>query len=201
MMIQNIVFDLGQVLLSYAPRKYLEKLHEDPVKRELLFKAVFGSQSWLDLDQGLIDEAEAFRRMAATLPSYPEDIQYLLDHWDEMLVPIDETIALLHRLKERNFSLYLLSNFHVRAYERVYRRYSFFQLFDGILISSHVKLLKPGAAIYNRLLEEYSLPAETCVFIDDTPANVSGAQSVGMAGQVFRDADALKKDLRTMGIL
>jgi hypothetical protein len=37
-MIRNIVFDLGQVLLSYDPRKYLEKLHPDPNRRELLWE-------------------------------------------------------------------------------------------------------------------------------------------------------------------
>lgn len=200
-MIRNLIFDLGQVLLSYDPRKYLEKQHTDPIKRELLFKAVFGSQSWLDLDQGIIDEAEAFQRMSAVLPSSPEDIQALLDHWDEMLVPIEETIGLLQRLKRQNYGLFLLSNFHRRAYDRVYHRYSFFKLFDGIIISSHVKLLKPGTAIFNRLLQEYSLSADTCLFIDDTPANVAGAQSVGMAGLVFQDAPRLERDLRSMGIL
>lgn len=201
MMIHNCIFDLGQVLLSYDPWKYLEKLHSDPIRRELLFKAVFGSQSWLDLDQGILDEAGAFQKMTAALPSFPGDIQFLLDHWDEMLVPIDETIGLLRRLKEQNYGLFLISNFHLRAYDRVFRRYPFFQLFDGILISSHVKLLKPGPEIFNRLLHDYSLTAESCLFIDDTPANVSGAQSVGMAGLVFQNAHALERDLHSMGIL
>jgi putative hydrolase of the HAD superfamily len=200
-MIQNIVFDLGQVLLSYDPWKYLGKLYADPIKRELLFKAVFGSQSWLDLDQGVIDEAEAFHRMAATLPTYPEEIRVLLDHWDEMLVPIEETIGLLHRLKMKNCGLYMISNFHQRAYDRVRRKYAFFSLFDGILISSHVKLLKPKPVIYERLLQDYSLAAETCLFIDDTPANISGAQSAGMAGLVFHDASRLERDLCFLGIL
>ena len=200
-MIRNIVFDLGQVLLSYDPRKYLEKLHPDPNRRELLLNGVFRSQSWLDLDQGLIDEAEAFQRMSASIQSFPEDVQYPLEHWDEMLVPMEETIGLLQRLKEQHYGLFLISNFHMRAYDRVYRRYSFFRLFGGILISSHVKLLKPDPAIYNRLLKDFSLAAGTCLFIDDTPANVAGAQSVGMAGLVFQDAQQLERDLRSMGIL
>ncbi|NLO40434.1 MAG: HAD family phosphatase [Ruminiclostridium sp.] len=201
MMITNFVFDLGQVLLSFNPREYLEKRYTKPIHRELLFQAVFGSQSWLDLDKGMIDEQEAFHQMSDGLPSLCEDIQYLLDHWDEMLIPIEGTIALLHRLKEQNYRLFMISNFHRRAYDRVRRQHTFFEMFDGILISSHVKLLKPDSAIYERLLADYSLTAETCLFIDDTPANVAGAQSAGIAGLVFHDAPTLEKDLCAMGIL
>lgn len=200
-MIRNIIFDLGRVLLTYEPRKYLEKQYNNPIRREYLLKGVFGSQSWKDLDQGIIDEAEALQRMSAAIPDYFEDIQYILEHWDEMLAPIEESIELLKRLRKQNYGLFLLSNFHRRAYDRVYRRYSFFGLFDGILISSHVKLLKPDPAIFSRLLQDYSLSAGTCLFIDDLPENVSGAESVGIAGLVFQNPQQLERELRSMGIL
>ncbi|MBP7176028.1 MAG: HAD family phosphatase [Thermoclostridium sp.] len=200
-MITNIVFDLGQVLLSFKPKEYLEKMYTSPIHRELLFQAVFSSQSWLDLDRGIIDEEEAFHKMSADLPSFCEEIQYLLDHWDKILVPIEGAIELLKRLKEQNYGLYLLSNFHSRAYDRVRRQHAFFEMFDGILISSHVKLMKPNYAIYERLLANYSLAAESCLFIDDTPANVAGARSAGMAGLVFHNATILERDLYAMGIL
>ncbi len=200
-MIRNIVFDLGRVLLTYEPRKYLERLYDNPIRREYLMKGIFGSQSWKDLDQGIIDEQEAYRRMSAAIPVLSEDVQYILDHWDDMLAPIEENIRLMKKLKKQNYGLYLISNFHRRAYDRVYHRYSFFGLFDGILISSHVKLLKPDPAIFLKLLQDYSLLADTCLFIDDLPENVSGAQSVGMAGLVFQSPQQLERELCTMGIL
>lgn len=200
-MIDNLVFDLGQVLLSFEPQKYLEKLYDNPAKRERLMKTIFESRTWLDLDQGLIDEAEAYERMAEGLPAYSEEILYVLEHWDEILVPIEPTVRLLHRLKEQGISLYMISNFHRRAYDRVRSRYSFFSLFDGIVISSHVELLKPDPAIFKKLVGTYSLTPETCLFIDDTPANVAAARSIGMKGLVFQDGEALEKELAGMGIL
>ena len=69
------------------------------------------------------------------------------------------------------------------------------------MISADVKLLKPDPQIYRVFLNRFSLKAEECVFIDDTPINVEGAIHEKMAGVVFdMDVDALKQNLRALGV-
>ena len=47
--------------------------------------------------------------------------------------------------------------------------------------------MKPNAAAYRAVLTMLGLEAQTCVFIDDVPANVEAAQAVGIHGIVFED--------------
>ncbi len=51
------------------------------------------------------------------------------------------------------------------------------------------RVVKPDAAIFRRLLDRYGLEAADCVFIDDSPKNITGAQSVGMHAILFREGE------------
>jgi putative hydrolase of the HAD superfamily len=63
-------------------------------------------------------------------------------------------------------------------------------MFDGIVISSRIQMVKPERQIYEHLLTLYQLePAET-VFIDDTPENLAAASSMGI--QTIRFIDSVQ---------
>ncbi|MGM0411369.1 MAG: HAD family hydrolase, partial [Bacillota bacterium] len=61
-MIKNIVFDIGQVLLTFEPEKYLQKYFDDKNKIESMARKTFRSKDWLKLDRGEwdIEQAEKF---------------------------------------------------------------------------------------------------------------------------------------------
>ena len=52
-MIRNIVFDMGNVLLSYDPKPYVAREIPDPEAGRLLFDACFGGPVLLRLPFGL----------------------------------------------------------------------------------------------------------------------------------------------------
>ena len=96
-----------------------------------------------------------------------------------------EVVQSLH---ERGYKLYILSNAapSFRAYQY---KLPHPELFSGMLVSAEEKLLKPDATIYHRLCDKFGLKAEECVFIDDLPVNVEGAERVGMHGYCYADGD------------
>ena len=50
-------------------------------------------------------------------------------------------------------------------------------------------------------LEQFSLKAEECLFVDDMKVNAEGAVAAGLMGFHFRgDADALRKAIRDLGV-
>ena len=59
--------------------------------------------------------------------------------------------------------------------------------FDGIVVSSDVKMIKPNPAIYKYILETYNLKPEECLFIDDVEANVKAAEKAGIKGFLFEN--------------
>lgn len=67
--------------------------------------------------------------------------------------------------------------------------------------SCYVGLRKPGQAIYKRALDILGVSAERILFIDDRLENVAGAESVGMKGIRFTGANALRRELASLGVL
>lgn len=73
-------------------------------------------------------------------------------------------------------------------------RQGFADVFDHMVISAEVGLMKPDPRIYRLALEELGAKPEESVFIDDVLANVEAARSVGMAGIHFtRPQEALEE--------
>jgi putative hydrolase of the HAD superfamily len=74
----------------------------------------------------------------------------------------------------------------------------FADVFDFMVISAEVGLMKPDPRIYRLALEELAARPEESVFIDDVQANVDGARSVGMAGIHFQDPAAALDELKLL---
>jgi putative hydrolase of the HAD superfamily len=73
--------------------------------------------------------------------------------------------------------------------------------FKVALSSCYVGLRKPDLAIYRRALEIFGAPPERVLFIDDRPENVAPAAESGMRTIVFQGEDALRRQLKELGVL
>ena len=69
-----------------------------------------------------------------------------------------------------------------------------FDLGEGGVYSCEEKCAKPDPKLYQILLKRYGLVASECVFIDDSPTNVKGAEAVGIKSILHTSI----KDTRTM---
>jgi putative hydrolase of the HAD superfamily len=183
-MIKNIVFDLGNVLLDYDPRRIVNAVFKDPQEQTLLFTEIFQSEGWRLLDQGLLTFEEHTRNLSSRYPQHAEEIDWLLSHWQEDVPPIPGMHELLGKLSNAGFFLFLLSNANTRNY--TYQDYSpLFDLFSGLTFSSELHLLKPEIEIYNTFCQIHSLVPAECLFIDDKIENVQGAISAGWQAYQF----------------
>ena len=66
-MIKNIIFDVGQVLMSYTPEDYLKNLGFPEKTIQTLMTAIFDSKLWETSDRGTIPTEEiwdGFRKQA-----------------------------------------------------------------------------------------------------------------------------------------
>lgn len=184
-MIKNIVFDLGNVLLSWKPDQYFEKSGCDSDTVSLIMKNVFSSPVWSALDNGDITTADAIEQIAQTSSLKSEFIRSLFSLRTEIISPLADNIKVLPRLKKSGFKLYYLSNFPLDFFEEVKNEYDFFDYFDGGIISAAVRYSKPDIRIYRILLDKYQLKAEECFYIDDVDINVRAAESAGMTAYCY----------------
>ena len=156
-MYKNVIFDLGKVLLNYEPEEYLKSKISETDKISELNKQIFQSEEWIMLDKGTVTEREAINILSKRNSKNAELIKLAFDNWYELLTPKYDTVEILKELKNADYKVYFLSNFHMQAFRYIINTYDFFKLFDGGIVSYKEKLLKPEEKIYKRIIEEYSL--------------------------------------------
>ncbi len=194
--IQNVVFDLGGVLLEWKPDQILEGLYQDRDLRALVKKEVFQHPDWLALDKGTLDEEAAVRLFQQRTGRSLAEMKKLMDTVRETLIPIPPTFALLEELSKQGMNLYCVSNMQTAVFAYLQNRYDFWGKFKGLVISAHVRMIKPDAEIFRYLFSRYGLASSACVFIDDHPPNVESARRLGMEAILFQGADDCRRQLQ-----
>jgi putative hydrolase of the HAD superfamily len=76
--------------------------------------------------------------------------------------------------------LAILSNSGPGAREVEQERYDFAALFDPIIYSHEVGLMKPDARVFALTAERLGLPPSALVHVDDVVANIDGARAAGL---------------------
>ena len=149
------------------------------------------------LDAGDLNEADAEPIMLARLPErLHETAKRLLWSWERPMEPIPGMADLARECKAAGLHVYLLSNASARQPE-YWPDIPGSECFDGAVISALEKCVKPGAKIFQVLLDRYRLKAGECLFVDDVKENVEGAEKVGIRGFWFRgDVEELRRACR-----
>ena len=81
-MIKNIIFDLGNVLISFRPSEFFDsKGYPETIKSKIL-SDIFRSQEWLRLDNGDISTAEAIDAISLKSSLKREEIAHIFQFKD-----------------------------------------------------------------------------------------------------------------------
>jgi 2-haloacid dehalogenase len=197
----NVVFDIGNVLIGWDPRVLYRKIFttEDEVA---WFLGNVCTHDWnLEQDRGR-SFADAIAEATARHPAYADAIAAYHHRWAETILgPIAGTVAILDELAAQGTPLYAITNWHQDKFRETRGRFSFLDRFRDIVVSGDERVVKPDPAIYRLLLDRNGLQASSCVFIDDSPKNVAGAEAVGMKAHHFTSPEALRGYLTGAGIL
>ena len=114
----------------------------------------------------------------------------------QMAADSEKALAeLTDRLLEAGYRVYLLSNagWDVSRNRHIIPR---IERFHGVIFSVEEGIIKPNPELYRRLTDRFGLVPEECLFIDDNPDNIRGAQALGWQGYLFDgDVPALQRAL------
>ena len=200
-MIRNILFDMGNVLIHFDRRVFLDRLDICEEDKQLLLREVFLSVEWVQMDRGTLAEPEAEVLMRRRLPEHLHGaVHALVSEWDTPMLPVAGMAQLVEELKGKGYGIYLLSNASIRQHE-YWPKIPGWQFFDGKVISADEKVMKPHPDYYRTALKRFGLKPEECFFIDDVPANIEGALYCGISGAVFhKDVTLLRRQLSSAGV-
>ena len=190
-MIRNIIFDMGNVLLTYEPETFVRKLCSEKAAPVIL-RELFLGPDWRKQDLGLIGKKELFELVSVRVPAiFHPDLWNAVDHWSDLMQPISGADAFIRRMKTEGYRLFVLSNAGTDFYRYFPPHYAL-SLFDGLTISCDLHIAKPDREIYMHLMESFGLLPEECMFTNDMQENVAGAEACGMHGFRFQgDFEAL----------
>lgn len=198
--IKNIVFDIGNVVVRWAPLEIIRLTFGENNLVEAKAQAIFQSEIWLSLNKGQITEDEAKTKYKESLGLTELECECLFYYVKQTQILIYGSVDLIKRCKSAGYKvLALTDNIHeIVSYLKT--TYSFWDVFDGATVSATVGLLKPQPKIYQLLLSNHDLKASETVFIDDMSYNVKGAESVGIAAIQFENSSQCECALRSLGV-
>lgn len=199
--IDALVFDVGGVLLDWDPRYLYRQLFDDEREMERFLSDICTLDWHAAADLGT-PVAQSCAELSAQHPQHAELIWAWAHRGEEMIAgQLDPNVELLRELKARGVRCFALTNMEAETYPVRSRRFGFFQLFDGVVVSGLERVAKPDPVIFERLLDRFDLTPRATLMIDDSPANVAAARAAGMQAIVFTSAAVLRRELEELGLL
>lgn len=201
-LIRAIIFDFGGVIINWDPHVLFNKYFKSDTNAIDDFLTEIDFNNWnLAQDKGY-PFALAVTDLSAQFPQYAHLIQAYDKEWEESITGIvPESAEILHKLKSAGSRLYGLTNWSSEKFSIVRRKYPIFNLFEEIIVSGEVKLIKPDPAIYHMLLHRINLKSNECLMVDDSLRNIEVARKLGFLTHHFTSPANLEVSLRQFGLL
>jgi putative hydrolase of the HAD superfamily len=192
-----IVFDFGGVLMKTSDYAYRHQWDDRlGLPRGSVERVVHGSESWRLAQLGQVTLADYWQDVARQLDLSPDALAALQHDYFAGDMLDEALIAYIQQLRAAGHPVALLSNDSPALREKL-QYLGIASLFDPLVISGDIGYMKPAPQAYQAVLDALQLPAHQAVFIDDMPANIAGAQAVGMHAIHYTPALDLQKVLET----
>lgn len=197
----NIVFDFGGVLFRWHPPTFLARVWPQRVsdaQQGVLVAAEFFENyggDWGEFDRGLIDAPTVTARIAARTGWPLDEVALVVAAVPEELQLQTATVALIDDLKRAGHRLFFLSNMPEPYADHLEHSHPLAEWFEAGVFSGRVKQVKPGAEIFHLATERFGVPAGSCLFLDDHPANISAARALGWQALLFTTAAEMREQL------
>lgn len=183
--IKTIVFDLGGVLYDLDRERCVSALNKLGLSNaDEMLGNYKQSGVFQQLEEGTITTTHFYDSIRKLIGNEVSDAQ-IKNAWDAFLVEIpDYKLEMLSELKNR-FKILMLSNTNAihfadeipHAFTKQGKQIS--DYFDKCYLSYEMNCSKPHVEIFEKMVADARiLPTET-LFIDDSPANIQTAQSLG----------------------
>ena len=196
-----VIFDLGGVLITWDPRPAIARVVGDEEATRFLSDKGFDFPTWnYQQDAGRSwDQAEAVA--VRSHPHWAEAIRaYRVNFRESMTGAIEDTVQIVRELHAAGIPLYALTNWSSELFPQALIRYGFLDLFKDIIVSGDEGVAKPDPAIFDILEKRIGQPLDGCIFVDDSPANITAAAQAGLDAIHFTDTGHLRDDLLVRGL-
>lgn len=186
--IQNIIFDLGGVLLNIDPKKTIEAFGKLGMEQLMRDKALsYDHDIFYQMEQGQVTPDE-FREGVMKLLPGQVSFHEIDSAWTAMLLDFPAIRVELLKNLRKEFNIYLFSNtnaIHVEKFQSSFRNQHGLELsslFKRDFYSNEIGYRKPSPESYQEIIRLSKINPEESLFIDDLLQNVESAVNCGLKG-------------------
>ena len=193
-----VIWDMGGVILRTADRSGREAWEAElGLPPGELDRLVFESQISRRAAVGQASVDQIWAHVAQALGLAPDRAAALeRDFWSGDQV--DPRLVEYIRQLRPTYRTALLSNAWPTARQLIEDEWRFADIFDIVILSAEVGLVKPDPAIYQLALERLGVAPGAAVFIDDFVENVEGAGAVGLHAIHFQSTEQTIEALQAL---
>lgn len=201
-MIRNLLFDLGGVLIDLEVHRSINALLRlikpqqaadgTPITGMDLLGG--GESKLMQLYQTGSISTDAFIQTIQSVCQEGTTREQILEAWYAMLLTIPtQRIEMLHKLKEKGYSIYILSNINEAHVDWVASHYPELQeIAEKIFYSNEIRIAKPDDAAYRYVLKHARIRADETLYFDDLEQNIQAGQRNGFICQQVLGDEWLK---------
>lgn len=196
-----IVFDLGQVIVPFDYKLFVEKVNLIRPGAGERFLELYNQnyQIHKDFEKGNLSESQFIDQMLGFL-DHIIGAEAFCNYWAGIFSVNENIVDILYKLK-KNYKLYLLSNTNSIHKKYGFQNFEFLKLFDHLFLSYEIGFIKPEKECYKAVEKVSGFPPGEHIFIDDIPEYVDAAKSFGWDGIQFKGFDDLVINLKKRNIL
>ncbi len=184
-MIKAIIFDCFGVLAGSGFKEIYQQAGGDLSKDSKFLDDVLATAN-----RGFMSSREMHQQVA-------DRIGLTYDVWYESVEkgeqPNQELLEYIKGLKPK-YKTAILSNANIGTLDRKFTPEQL-SLFDTVVVSAEVGMMKPNAEIYELVAERLGVDVKECLFTDDSPAYCAAAKATGMQAIWYRDFEQFKAEL------
>ena len=199
MTIETVVFDFGQVLVGWDPRRvWAESM--TPEQAEALLEEVGFAVVNRQLDAGA-SWAELRPEVEKKLGERVTHLDtYLRDYHLSLTGPIPGMSELVEDVRHAGMRTVGLTNWAAETFHHAPAAAPVIGTITDVLVSGREGLAKPDPAIFALAETRFGLTPERTAFLDDSAANVNAAREAGWQAHLFTDATDARSWLTGLGI-
>ena len=200
MTVTLVIFDLGGVLIRWAPERAFEQVMPADAVRP--FMEHVGFDEWNRRNDGLASIADSEAELARRFPDHADSIRAYRQHFPHTITQmVPGTGAVLAELGQSGVTTIALTNWAADMFAIARERFGILDRFSDIVVSGEEGLVKPDPAIYDLACRRAGVEPGKAIFIDDSPGNAEAATAAGLTGLTFTSAERLRADLVELGVL
>lgn len=180
-MIKAIIFDFFGVICS---DNYWQMVKADRQKdskyRHLTDNVNLGKMPW---DEFIVSTAKSINKS--------------VDEVNDMYAREQLDPRVIHKISElhNTYKTGLITNAHHDYIDSLLEQYSLKDIFDSIVVSSRVGVIKPNPMIFEIAMNELDARPDEIIYIDDLQRHVDSATQIGIKAILYKDFEQFSVEL------